>query len=74
MMSLFLSLFVKQARHGSSSSASKKSGGKTQPARSPIQESTNSKSKASSKVVSVSSPKLPNKLYSKIDAEDQLEG
>jgi len=66
--------FFDGARHGSSSSASKKSGGKTQPARSPIQESTNSKSKASSKVVSVSSPKLPNKLYSKIDAEDQLEG
>lgn len=71
-MSLSLSLFVIQARHGSAS-ASKKSG-KSQPVRSPIQESSNSKSKASSRLVSASSPKLPNKLYSKINAEDQLEG
>ncbi|KAG7565519.1 hypothetical protein ISN44_As10g021980 [Arabidopsis suecica] len=61
--------FFDGARHGSSSSASKKSG-KSQP----IQESSNSKTKASSKLVSVSSPKLANKLYSKINAEDQLEG
>ncbi|CAH8268474.1 unnamed protein product [Arabidopsis lyrata] len=65
--------FFDGARHGSSSSASKKSG-KSQPARSQIQESSNSKTKASSKLDSVSSPKLANKLYSKINAEDQLEG
>ncbi|VVB05998.1 unnamed protein product [Arabis nemorensis] len=65
--------FFDGARHGSSSSASKKSG-KSQPARSPIQEPLNSKTKASSRLVSDSSPKLPNKLYSKINAEDQLEG
>ncbi|XP_006290770.2 uncharacterized protein LOC17885075 [Capsella rubella] len=64
--------FFDGARHGSAS-ASKKSG-KSQPTRSPIQEASNSKTKASSKLVSASSPKLPNKLYSKINAEDQLEG
>ncbi|KAG7581607.1 hypothetical protein ISN44_As08g012700 [Arabidopsis suecica] len=65
--------FFDGARHGSSSSASKKTG-KSQPGRSPIQELSNSKTKASSKLDSVSSPKLANKLYSKINAEDQLEG
>ncbi|XP_010426971.1 PREDICTED: uncharacterized protein LOC104711893 [Camelina sativa] len=64
--------FFDGARHGSAS-ANKKSG-KSQPARSPIQESSNAKTKASSKLVSAPSPKLPNKLYSKINAEDQLEG
>ncbi|CAA7046278.1 unnamed protein product [Microthlaspi erraticum] len=59
--------FFDGARHGSSSSASKKSG-KSQANKSPIQVSSNSKTKASS------SPKLQNKLYSKISAEDQLEG
>ncbi|CAA7046287.1 unnamed protein product [Microthlaspi erraticum] len=58
--------FFDGARHGSSSSASKKSG-KSQANKSPIQVSSNSKTKASS------SPKLQNKLYSKISAEDQLE-
>uniref|UniRef100_A0A1J3FU20 Uncharacterized protein n=1 Tax=Noccaea caerulescens TaxID=107243 RepID=A0A1J3FU20_NOCCA len=58
--------FFDGARHGSSSSASKKSA-KSQVTKSPIQVSSNSKTKASS------SPKLQNKLYSKINAEDQLE-
>ncbi|KFK34582.1 hypothetical protein AALP_AA5G164500 [Arabis alpina] len=61
--------FFDGARHGSSSSARK-----PQPTRSPIQEPSNLKTKASSRLVSDSSPKLPNKMYSKINAEDQLEG
>ncbi|KAL1199269.1 hypothetical protein V5N11_017134 [Cardamine amara subsp. amara] len=61
--------FFDGGRHGSSSSASKRSG-KTQPLRSPRLEPSNSKTKVSSRLVSASSPKL----YSKINAEDQLEG
>lgn len=62
--------FFDGGRQGSSSSAGKKVG------KSPVQESSNSKTKAagSRHVVSASSPKLQNKLYSKINAEDQLEG
>ncbi|CAN8254647.1 unnamed protein product [Cochlearia groenlandica] len=64
--------FFDGARHGSSSSSSKKAG-KSQLSRSPVQATSDSKAKASPKVVSGSSPKLQNKLYSKINAEDQLE-
>ncbi|KAF8091766.1 hypothetical protein N665_0436s0029 [Sinapis alba] len=61
--------FFDGGRQGSSSSAGKKVG------KSPVQESTNSRTKAaSSRLVSASSPKLQSKLYSKINAEDQLEG
>lgn len=61
--------FFDGGRQGSSSSAGKKVG------KSPIQESSNVRTKAaSSRLVSASTPKLQNKLYSKINAEDQLEG
>ncbi|KAJ0241585.1 Uncharacterized protein HA466_0209910 [Hirschfeldia incana] len=61
--------FFDGGRQGSSSSAGKKVG------KSPVQESSNVRTKAaSSRLVSASSPKLQNKLYSKINAEDQLEG
>ncbi|CAH8353095.1 unnamed protein product [Eruca vesicaria subsp. sativa] len=61
--------FFDGGRQGSSSSAGKKVG------KSLIQDSLNSKTKAAgSRLVSASSPKLQNKLYSKINAEDQLEG
>ncbi|KAG2329110.1 hypothetical protein Bca52824_000290 [Brassica carinata] len=61
--------FFDGGRQGSSSSAGKKAG------KSPVQESSNVRAKtASSKLVSAPSPKLQNKLYSKINAEDQLEG
>ncbi|ESQ45157.1 hypothetical protein EUTSA_v10010259mg [Eutrema salsugineum] len=63
--------FFDGARHGSSSSASKRSG-KSQLTKSPS--SSNSKTKAGTRLVSASSPKVQNKLYSKINAEDQLEG
>ncbi|CAN6897645.1 unnamed protein product [Brassica oleracea] len=61
--------FFDGGRQGSSSSAGKKVG------KSPAQESSNLKTKAAaSRLVPASSPKLQNKLYSKINAEDQLEG
>ncbi|XP_013600779.1 PREDICTED: uncharacterized protein LOC106308192 [Brassica oleracea var. oleracea] len=61
--------FFDGGRQGSSSSAGKKVG------KSPAQESSKLKTKAAaSRLVPASSPKLQNKLYSKNNAEDQLEG
>ncbi|CAH2058947.1 unnamed protein product [Thlaspi arvense] len=68
---------------GLGTAASRTKPGKSQPARSPlIQESTNAKLKASPVSrsprlivsASASSPKLTNKMYSKVSAEEQLNG
>ncbi|VVB02437.1 unnamed protein product [Arabis nemorensis] len=69
------------ARSPNESTASRTKSGKSQPSRSPvIQESTNPKAKVSPVSrsprlivpASASSPKLTNKMYSKVSAEEQL--
>ncbi|KAL1209932.1 hypothetical protein V5N11_020498 [Cardamine amara subsp. amara] len=62
------------------SSATRTKSGQSQPQRSPlIQESTNSKAKVShvprsSRLIVSASPKLTNKMYSKVSAEEHLKG